>query len=367
MSINYSKWTEQALNGEIISREDALFILQSPEIDLLKLVSAAGDIRLKYFGRKVKVHQINNIQNGFCQEDCGYCGQSKDSDADINGYKMKTEDDIIADARDAKAKGVYRYCMVSSGRGPTDKKADELAHVIKRINEEVGIRTCLSAGLVSDDQAQKFKAAGLDRLNHNLNTSEKHTPNIVSTHTYQDRIDTLDAAKKAGIDNCAGMIVGLGETDDDILDVAYELKEREIPSIPINFLVPVEGNKLFDFDQLNPDKCVRILAVFRFINADAELRMGGGREGHLRGLQSLALYLANSIFIEGYLVTRGDKKHKAFRMIEDAGFVIDGIKIDAADEKSAEKFAIDENPDIMNPKTANPVDPASCGVRSGCS
>ncbi|MCH2206785.1 MAG: biotin synthase BioB [Lentisphaerales bacterium] len=365
MKIDYNKWTEQALNGEIMSREDALSILQSPDIDLIKLVAAAGEIRQNYFGKKVKVHQINNIQNGYCPEDCGYCGQSKESDADINAYKMKSEDDIIADALDAKNKGVYRYCMVSSGRGPNDKKADELTRIIKRINEEVGIKTCLSAGLVSDEQAVQFKEAGLDRLNHNLNTSENHTPNIVTTHTYEDRVNTMNAAKKAGLSNCSGMIVGMGETDEDVLDVAYELKKAEVPSIPINFLVPVEGNKLFDFDQLNPEKCIRILCVFRFINADAELRMGGGREGHLRGLQSMALFVANSLFIEGYLVTRGDRKHKAFRMIEDAGFDIDGINLEALKEKSAEKFAIDENPDIMNPKTANVG--TGCGVKTSCS
>jgi biotin synthase len=365
MIVDYAKWTEIALNNEPFPREDALFILNSPEIDILKLTAAASEPRVKHFGKKVKIHQINNIQNGYCPEDCGYCGQSKDSDADINQYKMKTEDDIVADAHDAKKKGVYRYCMVSSGRGPSDKKADELSRIIKRINNEVGIKTCLSAGLVTDEQAVQFKEAGLNRLNHNLNTSENYTPTIVSTHTYEDRINTLNAAKKAGIDNCAGMIVGLGEASDDILDVAYELRKRKIPSIPINFLVPVEGNRLFDFDQLSPEKCLRILCVFRLINPDVELRMGGGREGHLRGLQSLALYVANSLFIEGYLVTRGDRKNKAFRMIEDAGFEIDGIKLDEVEESSAQRFAIDENPDIMNPKAANPK--ASCSSTTSCS
>ena len=161
------------------------------------------------------------------------------------------------------------------------------------------------------------------------------------------------------------MIVGLGESSEDILDVAYELRKRKIPSIPINFLVPVEGNRLFDFNQLSPEQCVRVLCVFRFINSDVELRMGGGREGHLRGLQSLALYVANSLFIEGYLVTRGDKKHKAFRMIEDAGFEIDGIKLDEDEDSSSQRFAIDENPDIMNPKTAQTKAP--CSTTTGCS
>lgn len=357
MSIDYQKWTDIALSDQEFPREEALKILTDPSVDIIKLASAAGDVRIKYFGKKVKVHQINNIQNGLCPEDCGYCGQSKDAEADLNMYSLKEEESIIQEAHEAKAKGVARYCMVASGRGPSDKRTDQLARIVQRINDEVGIKTCLSVGLVNDEQAVKLKNAGLDRLNHNLNTSERHTPNIVNTHTYQDRIDTLDAAKKAGLDNCAGMIVGLGEIIDDILDVAYELRERKVPSIPINFLVPIEGNKLYDFGQLTPEHCLKILCVFRFINAEAEIRMGGGREGHLRSLQSMALYPANSLFIEGYLVTRGDRKNKAFRMIEDAGFEIDGIKLDEIEESQSQDsdFEIDDNPDIMHPKTAKPA------------
>jgi len=368
MTIDYNKLSEMSLSGNLFPRETALELLNSDDIDILKLTVAAGEVRQKYFGKKVKIHQINNIQNGFCPEDCGYCGQSKDSEADITQYKMKSEDDIVAEAHEAKKKGVFRYCMVASGRGPNDKRADQLSNVIRRINEEVGIKTCLSVGLVSKDQAVQFKEAGLDRLNHNLNTSEKHTPNIVNTHTYQDRIDTLNASKEAGLDNCAGMIAGLGETSDDVLDVAYELKKREVPSIPINFLVPVEGNRVYDNDQLSPERCLRILCVFRLINPDAELRMGGGREGHLRGLQSMALYVANSLFIEGYLVTRGDRKNKAFRMIEDAGFEIDGIAMPDSQESSADRFAIDDDPNIMNPKTANiAVQAGPCSSKGSCS
>jgi biotin synthase len=226
-----------------------------------------------------------------------------------------------------------------------------LAQVIRRINEEVGIKTCLSAGLVNFEQARLFKAAGLDRLNHNLNTSEKHTPNIVTTHTYQDRFNTLKAAKQAGLETCSGMIVGMGESDEDIVEVAYTLREMETPSIPINFLVPIQGNPIYDFNQLTPQRCLRILCMFRFVNPTAEIRMAGGREGHLRGLQSLALYPANSLFVDGYLTTRGDAKTKVYQMIEDAGFELDSDASPTASLRSAEKFTIDDNPNIMNPRT----------------
>ncbi len=352
---NYQVWIEKSLNNEDFSREECLEILSNPEVDVLKLAAAAGEVRMKYFGKKVKIHQINNVQNGLCPEDCGYCGQSKDSDAPVDKYALKPEDEIVEEARQAKEKGVYRYCMVSSGTGLNQKRTDQFAKIISRIESEVGIKTCLSAGFVDYDQAKTLKDAGLDRLNHNLNTSESHTPNIVSTHTYDDRLETLRNSRKAGLENCSGMIAGMGETDQDVIDVALEVRRLGVPSIPVNFLVPVEGNRVFDFDQLDPIRCIRILCLFRFLNAKAEIRMGGGREGHLRGMQSIALYAANSIFVEGYLVTRGDRKNKAFRLIKDAGFEIENEEaLFGANEdgqSSAQKFAIDENPEILNPKT----------------
>ncbi len=342
-------WADAALKGEVLSKDDARRLLADESIDVAELAAAAGKVRRHYFGKKVKVHQINNVQNGLCPEDCGYCGQAKSSDAPVNKYPMKSEDEIIEDAKKAKEQGVFRYCMVSSGRGLNDKKADDWSRILGRLRDEVGIRTCLSVGLVSYEQACKLKEAGLDRLNHNLNTSEQHTPNIVSSHTYQDRVDTIQNAQKAGLDNCSGMICGMGESDDDILEVAYRLRDMKVPSIPINFLIPIEGNRLYDFGQLSPERCVRILCLFRFINPSAEVRVGGGREGHLRTLQTLALWPANSLFVEGYLVTRGDAKSKVYRMIEDAGFELDGAPA-PVDASPADKFQIDEDPNILHPK-----------------
>jgi len=351
MSLNFENCAELSLSGKGFPRELALSILEE-DIDMLQLSSEAGKVRMTYFDKKVKVHQINNIQNGLCPEDCGYCGQSRDSKSEIKKYGLKKAEDLINGAIEAKENGAYRYCMVASGRGPTDKRVQDLAKTIETIKKDVGIKTCLSVGLINGEQARVLKNAGLDRLNHNLNTSENHTKNIVTTHTYQDRVDTLKAARGAGLGVCSGIIVGMGESNDDILDVAYQLKEFEVPSIPINFLVPIPGNPLYDFNQLHPAKCLKILCVFRFINPDAEIRMGGGREGHLRGLQALALYPANSLFVEGYLVTRGDKANKTIRMIRDAGFEIEGFEEDRCELSSAEKYVLDEDPNIMNPKTA---------------
>ena len=347
--MRYEQWTNMALNNEAISPDDALCILEGTDIDLLRLVTAAGDVRMKHFGRRVQLHQINNIKNGFCPEDCGYCGQSKISCAPVKRYRTKSEDDIVAEAHQAKKNGVFRYCMAASGRGPSPKEAQQLAHVLRRIRDEVGIRTCLSAGLVSDEQAEMFKEAGLDRLNHSLNTSESHTAKIVTTHTYQDRVNTLKAAKKAGIDNCSGMICGMGESNEDIIEVAFNLRKMEVPSIPINFLLPIPGNRLQNFHQLSPSRCLRILCFFRFVNPKAEIRIAGGREYHLRGMQSLALYPANSLFIEGYLVTKGETLESTYQFIHDAGFEVEGVDNKKPDLNEGH---IHGDKNILNPKTA---------------
>ena len=352
MKENLENWIGRSLRDEIFPRDYAQSILEDESVDILQLVNAAGRVRMNFFGRQVKLHQINNIQNGLCPEDCGYCGQSKITKAPIKKYPLKEEDEIVREALQAKQRGAYRYCMVSSGRGPTDHRVHRLAQAIKRINQEVGIKTCLSVGIINKTQAKVLKDAGLDRLNHNLNTSERHTPNIVTTHTFRDRIETLKSAQQARLEMCSGMIVGMGESNEDILDVAYQLRKMKVPSIPVNFLVPIPGNPLYDFNQLTPLRCLKILCMFRFTNPKAEIRIGGGREGHLRDLQALALYPANSLFIEGYLVTRGHKANKTIQMIRDAGFEIESPINTEEQWNDSQKYVLDSNPNILNPQTA---------------
>ena len=352
LRVNRVNFTKQdihkfSLSDDGLPRGIAKEILEANTLDLLDLVSIAGEIRQKFFARKVKIHQINNIQNGLCPEDCGYCGQAKNSDAPVKKYPLKSEDDIVNEAKEAKDRGVFRYCMVSSGTGPTDKRVKQLANIIQRIKDEVGIKTCLSVGFVNENQAKVLKDAGLDRLNHNLNTSKRHTVEVVTTHTYEDRIATLRAAKKVGLETCSGLIVGMNESTDDILDVAYELRTREVPSIPINFLVPIEGNKI-TYQDLTPIYCLKILCLFRLINPKAELRMGAGSEGHLRGLQSLAFYPANSLFVDGYLLTRGFSHNKTIRMIYDAGFEVDGLEEKLLDDVD---YAVEGFKSKLKPQT----------------
>ena len=321
----YSQWIQAGLEDRPIDRADALKILQGDSLDLMSLLHAAGTVRRRYFDNKVTVHILDNVQNGACPEDCHYCGQSKDSEADIQPYKLKSVDEIVADAKAAKDAGAWRFCMVLSGRGPDGQDISHMTEAVRKV-KEMGLRTCLSSGLLNEEKAHQLKAAGLDRLNHNLNTSESYYPKICTTHTYQDRVETLNAAKAAGLGVCSGMIVGMGESYEDLLDVAYRLREYETESIPVNFLLPIEGNPLtyagVNGKLLDPQTVLRVLCAVRLINPSAEIRVAAGREFHLRSLQPLSLWPASSLFVDGYLLTEGSGAQSTFQMIHDAGFEV---------------------------------------------
>jgi biotin synthase len=332
----YERLATRALAGVAPSEDDALWVLDGDDVALLPLLHAAFAPREKHFGRRVMVHVLNNVQNGLCPEDCGYCSQSRDSDSAIRKYAMKDRATILAEAERAAHAGASRDCMVMSGRGPTLKLARELADTVREVKSRFPIEVCLSVGLLEEEHARILADAGLDRLNHNLNTSESHYGKISSTHTYEDRVRTLAAAKQCGIEPCSGLILGKGEQSADVVEVAFKLRELEVPSIPVNFLIPIEGNPVIDDGSLSPERCLRALCLMRFVNPAAEIRVAGGREGHVRGLESLALWPANSLFVEGYLTTRGDAVADTYRMIRDAGFEVEGNALQPGDTAGAE-------------------------------
>lgn len=319
----YTRWQSRGLADEAIDRADAADIVAGEGIDLLPLLHAAGAVRRRFFGDAVTIHVLDNVRNGACPEDCGYCGQSRDSDAPIAPYKLKSIDAIVADAAAAQQRGAYRFCMALSGRGPSDRDVDHMAEAIRRI-KGMGLRTCLSAGLLDDAKAHRLADAGLDRLNHNLNTSRRHYPDICQSHTYDDRVATLHAARDAGLGVCSGLIVGMDETYDDLLDVIYALREIHAESIPVNFLLPIDGNRVnhprSGGRPLDPQFVLRVLCATRLVNPAAEIRIAAGREVHLRSLQPLGLHPANSLFMDGYLLTEGAGVSETLRMILDAGF-----------------------------------------------
>jgi biotin synthase len=350
----YSRLAERALRDQPPSEADALWILDGEDVELLPLLQAAYQPRARHFGRKVMVHILNNVQNGLCPEDCGYCSQSRDSDAAIRKYAIKSDEIILAEAEHAARSGASRYCMVLSGRGPTLERTRKLAGLIRRVKQRFPIEVCLSVGLLEEEHAQILADAGLDRLNHNLNTSETHYGEVCTTHTYADRIRTLQAARKCGIASCSGFILGMGESSRDIVELSFRLRELEVPSIPVNFLIPIDGNPLQSDGSLTPERCLRALALVRFINPRSEIRAAGGREGHLRSLQPLALYPANSLFVEGYLTTRGDAVEDTYRMIREAGFEIEGNSLYQA-EAATHRFSLSgSDGEILKPEIARP-------------
>jgi biotin synthase len=353
---SYARLAEAALRDEAPSRDHAAWILDAPDVELLPLLHAAFVPRRRHFGRKVMVHVLRNVQSGLCPEDCGYCSQSSASSAAIRKYPAQAEEEILAGAERAALAGATRYCMVLSGRGPSLASARRLAAIVRQVKERFPIEVCLSVGLLGEEHARILADAGLDRLNHNLNTSEAHYGAICSTHTYADRVATLQAAKRCGIEPCSGLIVGMGERSADLVDVAFALRELEVPSIPVNFLIPIEGNPVLGDGSLTPERCLRTLALMRLVNPRAEVRISAGREGHLRSLGALALWPANSLFVEGYLTTRGDGVDDTYRMIEDAGFEVDGNALSKGPRADAGAFRLrDGAPGVLRVDPARPA------------
>ena len=316
---------DKAVARELPARDEALAVLASGDDELMDVVAAAFRVRRQFFGRRVKLNYLVNIKSGLCPEDCFYCSQRVGSAADVLKYTWLKTDEVIASAEAGVAGGARRVCLVASGRGPTDKDVDRVAGTVaafKERNPDVEVCACL--GLLSDGQAERLQQAGTTAYNHNLNTAEANYADICTTHAYQDRADTVRKAKQAGLSPCSGLIAGMGETDTELIDVVFALRELDPDSVPVNFLIPFEGTPLGGQWALTPQRCLRILAMVRFTCPDAEIRLAGGREIHLRSLQPLALHIVNSIFLGDYLTSEGQAGARDLEMIADAGFTIEG-------------------------------------------
>ena len=314
---------DRVLEGSVPSREEGLAILDTPQEKLLDLVNAAYRIRSRYFGNTIRLQMLLNAKSGACQEDCHYCSQSTISTAPIERYALVTPEKMLEGARRAAQAKAQRYCIVISGRSPLQSEITHITSAVKQIKEELSIQICCSLGLLNGEQASQLKAAGVDRINHNLNTSEAYHPAICTTHTYQDRLDTLKHARAAGLELCSGGIVGMGERDEDLVDLALALQDIQPDSIPLNMLYPVEGTPFDEMKNLTPVRCLKILCLFRFFHPQTEIRAAGGREKNLRSLQPLALYVADSLFVDGYLTTPGLAHQEVWKMIEDLGFTVE--------------------------------------------
>ena len=323
VTTDWQRLADASLAGDLISRSDALAVLNAPDSALLDQLAAAYRVRRAMWGNRVRLHFLLNAQSGLCPEDCHYCSQSKISTAEIEKYPMLAQERILEAADRAAQLKAGTLCMVISGRTPGETVFGKVLDAVKAVRAKHDLKICACLGLLNAEQVQRLKAAGVETINHNLNTSENFTPEIVTSHTFGDRVETVQAVKAAGMKTCSGGILGMGESDDDVIDLAMSLRELDVKSVPVNFLIPVPGTTFAQVRELDPRRCLRILSLYRLLLPTQEIRISGGREVHLRSMQVMGLYPANSIFIGDYLTTQGQTARDDLRMIEDAGFVLE--------------------------------------------
>jgi biotin synthase len=322
-NLEWLSLAKKSLNGECLTIEEGLAVLEASDDEVLPLMQAAFQVRQYFYGKKVKLNMIINAKSGFCPEDCGYCSQSVVSTAPIQKYSLLDKETLLAGAREAMSRKAGTYCIVASGKGPTNKDLDQVVEAVKEIRETMPLKICACLGILKDGQAERLAEAGVHRYNHNLNTSKANYPSITTTHTYDQRIETVEKVKAYGMSPCSGVIIGMGESNQEIVEMALALRELDADSIPINFLNAILGTPLEGAGRTPAMKALKVLALFRFICPSKEIRVAGGREINLRTLQPLSLYAANSLFVGDYLTTAGQEISNDHQMIEDLGFEIE--------------------------------------------
>ena len=320
--VHWDELADRIIEGQGASREELLAVMRSSDDELLAVMQAAFKVRQRFHGRVVKVHVLQNAKSGLCPEDCKFCSQSTHFHSEVPRYKMQEVQELVEAASRAFAMGAVTYCMVTSTRGPTGRELETICEATRQIKARYPLRVCASLGLLKPGQAQTLREAGVDRYNHNIETSERHFDQVVSTHRWGDRVDTIRQAKQAGMEACCGGIMGMGEDDEDRVDMALALRELEVESVPVNFIDPRPGTPLEHAQRQAPAHALRALAMFRFANPKADVRVAGGREVTLGHMQPLALWAANSFFTNGYLTTPGAEPSSDWEMIRQAGFEV---------------------------------------------
>jgi len=319
-------WARRIIDGDELTEKEGLEVLETPDADMLLLLDAASQVRRHFFGSQVKTNVLSNAKRGMCSEDCHYCGQSQQAGDQTFRHARSSPMELLRQAQAAKDAGGKRFCVTMAVRSASWSDISALAEATRQIKDTVPLEVCACLGLMTGGMGKAklrlLKEAGVDAYNHNLNTHEELYPQICTTHTWQDRLETLHNAQEAGLSTCSGLIVGMGESDRQLVDLARTFRKEAVESIPVNFLIPIDGTELakkHTTTDLTPWKCLRILCLFRMLNPRAEIRASAGRELHIRSLQSLALLVANSLFLDGYLTQSGQGAQKDFDMIADLG------------------------------------------------
>lgn len=326
-----SQWlndlANQIINGYRLTKEQALTLTEiEGQENILLLCQAADRIRQACCGNVVDLCSIVNIKSGNCSENCSFCSQSSHHPGDDSPiYGLQSQEDILAQAKAAAAAGAKRFCLVSQGKGlkynsPKSQEFSEILETVKAIIDQTNIKPCCALGEVTLEQAQALKEAGVTRYNHNLEASKNFFPEIVTTHQWSDRVETVKNLKAVGIQACSGGIIGMGESWEDRVDLALSLRELEVESVPINLLNPRQGTPLSDRPRLDPYEALKAIAIFRFILPQQILRYAGGREAVMGEMQKLGLQSGiNAMLIGHYLTTLGQPPEKDHQMLQELG------------------------------------------------
>jgi biotin synthase len=311
---------ENVLSGVGITSDDASKLFDIPDEHIKELAVAANQITREFNGDKVDVEQLNNIKKNSCSEDCSFCGQSAFFDTGIESYQLPTAEEVVTRAQKAKDEGSESYCLVAAWREPSNTDFDKVCHIIEQVNDKVGISVECSLGFLTEQQAKKLKELHVKRYNHNLETAKSKFSEICTTHTYEDRMKTLQIARDAGLELCTGGIIGLGETRNQRLELVSELAAIYPEEVTINILVPVPGTPLELQTPIEQSEIVRMFAVIRFLLPESVIKISGGRETNLDDSgEELLQSGANGIITSGYLTMGGNEAEQDIKMIKKIG------------------------------------------------
>lgn len=321
MDINNLK--EKIKNGYVITREEAIEVYNS---DYDELTKAADELREYFCGNDFDVCTIINAKSGKCSENCKFCAQSGHYHTNVKEYDLLDEDVIVKDALDKYNRGIPRYSMVASGKGLTPKDIDKICSITIKIYEQApGIKVCISGGIISEESFEKLKAAGITRIHNNLETSRNFFPEICTTHTYDQKIETIKAAQEAGMEICSGGLIGLGEDFKDRIDMALELRDLDVHSVPINLLNPIKNTPLENNEPLPMEEVNRTCATFRFIMPKALIRLAGGRALMEEFGESAFKSGANAAISGVLLTTKGISIEDDMKRIKDLDYQVKAV------------------------------------------
>jgi biotin synthase len=312
---NIIQYQDRVLAGDKLTESQLGELINC--IDLKTLSSAANKITRQFQGSKVDIEQLANIKKNFCSEDCVFCGQSAFFNSGNEGYQLLPAEEIVKTAKKARDEGAESYCLVAAWREPSDTDFLKVCDIITKIRDQVGISLECSLGFLTNEQAKKLKELGVKRYNHNLETARSKFSQICTTHTYQDRLDTLHIARNAGLELCTGGIIGMGETREQRLELISELSRLEPEEVTINLLVAIPGTPLELQTPISFEEILRVFAVTRFALPKSIIKISGGREVHLEDSgEELLLSGANGIISSGYLTLSGNPMNKDLEMIK---------------------------------------------------